>query len=209
MQVEEQVGGTLVVTNDGTRFAIWMLLLGGALGLGAAYDAVAGGSERLVGLLGGAGTLLAIGLATFERSCFTFDPKSRTAQWRRRWAWWSDEGSLAFSQITGVLVHSPIGDHGVPSRRICLCVTGRRDLPLTASFRPDFDGAILALGDRLRALIGCTKPQAANASVASDNVAALARAGRRIDAVKLLRQTKGVGLKEAMREVVELERSAR
>jgi hypothetical protein len=132
-----------------------------------------------------------------ERSRFAFDPKTRTVQWSRRWAWWSDEGSIPFSQIAEVLVDVPIGDDGEPSRRIVLRVAGRRDLPFTASYRVDGEGALLELGRRLRALLG----HAVGGAPPRDDVEALVRAGRTIDAVKRLRESKGCSLSEAAREI--------
>jgi hypothetical protein len=40
----------------------------------------------VVGLVGAAGTLLAIGLACAESGRFELDPKRRVVEWRRRWA---------------------------------------------------------------------------------------------------------------------------
>jgi hypothetical protein len=158
MRVQETADGTVVVSHDGARFAAWLLAIGGLVGAGAIVEAVAASGERVIGLVGGACTLLLIGVVMFERSRFAFDPKTKSVQWFRRWAWWTGEGSIPFAQVAEIVVHSPLGDDGTPSRRIVLRVDGRREIPLTASFQTDADDAVLRLGQKLRAMVGRPSP---------------------------------------------------
>jgi hypothetical protein len=200
MQVSEEADGKLVVRHDSTRWMRWTM--GGAFVLlvVAAHDywTNSGLTERAEACLGSAATLVVIGLATAESGRFAFDRRRRIVEWRRRWAWWRREGTIAFADISEVRVESPIGDEGEPSRRIVLKLADGRTLPLRASYTPDGDGALAGLAERLRALVG--RP-GQPPSPPSDAVAALVREGRMIEAIKELRRTRGLSLLEAKQAV--------
>jgi hypothetical protein len=104
-------------------------------------------------------------------------------------------GSLAFSSIANVLVQSPVGDSGIPSRRVTLKLIDGGELPLTRGYLTDSRNRILMLGGRIRQLIG----RGAADPVASVN--ALADAGQSLDAVRLRRQTSDVTLDRAVADV--------
>jgi hypothetical protein len=181
------------------------------LGL-AARDlfAAAGRPERVRGCLGAAATLVAIGLAAAESGRFAFDRRRRLVAWRRRFAWWRREGTLSFDEVVDVAVETPIGDHGVPSRRLVLRLANGRPLPLRTSYRTDRGDALLRIAERIRATLGRTVPLPAAAAAAagpvaadavSASVAALVRDGRKIEAIKQLRRARGLSLVDAKREV--------
>src|SRR5262249_1829325 len=178
-----------------------MLGVGVGCALWALWEVVSPMSgERLGGLVGGAVTGLVGGLLLLEDARFAFDRATRTIAWWRRWAWSRREGSLAFDDVTGVRIETPIGDEGVPSRRIVLDVAGaRRPLPLTVGFAPDPRGDTLRLAGRIREALGRSRdvPPA-------EAAAALARLGRTIDAIKLLREAENLSLTEAKRRVDEM-----
>ncbi|MBI1848956.1 MAG: hypothetical protein HYR85_01290 [Planctomycetes bacterium] len=200
MNVTEGSDGTLVVTHDSTRWSKWLFGIAIVFGGTALYDFFIGtrGTDRLVGVLGGVGVCVIAGLALLERTRFTFDPNARTITWRRRWAWWSREGALAFESVKEVAVQVPIGDDGVPSRRISLQLVNRPELPLTAGYSPDGDEAIVKIARRIREALGMAGDDSPSAAAA-----ALAKAGRPIDAIRLLRQEHGLSLTEAKRRVDE------
>jgi hypothetical protein len=153
----------------------------------------------MAGPLLGATMCFAIAVATSETARFAFDPARRRIDWRRRWTWWRRAGVIPFDHVRDVLVQSPVGDDGVPSRRIALRLADGGELPMTTGYSPDPDDAMVHLASRIRALVGLAGDESAP-------VAALAKTGRTIDAVRLLRQTTGVSLDEAVRRVDELRR---
>jgi hypothetical protein len=201
MRAREDADGSLIVEHSGFGWA--RLLFGIALLclFGAAFEASANAreGERILGLLGGGAVSGVAGLAMLETGRFRFARKRRVVEWRRRWAWWTKEGSIPFEQVLDVLVGQPIGDSGVPSRRISLRLKDGRELPLRAAYVADADGSALELAARIRVALGLAVEPPLPASVR-----ALARAGRRVEAVRLLREESGLALDEAVRKVDEL-----
>jgi len=202
MESREAADGTLVVTHDGTRFAKWLAAGGGALAVAAIAMAVDGspGDERVLGAIGGAAILGVASLAFAETARFEFAPRRRIIRWRRRWAWWHREGTIRFDEVKDVLVERPIGDHGVPSRRIVLRLADRSTHPLRAAFVPDVSDETLRIAERIRAALGRPVRPAVPESVQS-----LLEQGRRIEAVKLLREESDLSLADAVNQVDELE----
>jgi hypothetical protein len=74
------------------------------------------------------------------------------------------------------------------------------ELPLTRGYATDGDNERLNLAGRIRRFI---RPQ--DSADASGTVAALVRAGQKMQAVRLLRQTEGLSLEEAVRRVEEID----
>jgi hypothetical protein len=194
MQAAEQPDGTFVISHDRTRLARWFLAAGMVSLLSLAYGQRDWSNEGIKGLLAATAACWLTGLVLWERSAFRFDPWSRTIHWRRRWAWSLAEGSLPFGSVREVLVRSPIGDSGVPSRRLTMKLADGSELPLSRGYLTDHGDRLLALGGRLRQVIGIDA-----AEVPSD-IEALARAGHTLDAVRLRRQTSGVSLEHAVRD---------
>jgi hypothetical protein len=122
-----------------------------------------------------------------ETSRFVFDPARRTVEWRRRFLFRERGGTLPFDAIEQVELQVPIGDDGIPSRRVALRLRDGGELPLTVGYAVDFDGSRRALALRLR-----------------DEARRLASSGRIIEAVKHVRRETGVSLTEAKRRVDEL-----
>ena len=157
--------------------------------------------EQFVGRLAGAGVLAIVALVLSENSRFTFDRRRRLATWQLRWAFSTKTGTLPFDQIETVVVETPIGDEGVPSRRAVIKTAGR-DIPLSVGYRPDGDGECLALAIRIRAFIGCDSDLTMSSDdVIMDSVRAALRAGRTLDAIRLVRQHRGLSLEEAKKLV--------
>ena len=155
MRIWEEANGSLVLTYDSTRlstvlFVLTALLFGAA---GRERFVASGDSERLIGLLGGAATLLLSGIAVRERAHALVNPVARAIVWNRQWAFRTRSGSLSFDDVAAVLPERPIGDEGIPSRRIVLRTTAGQTIPFTAGYRPDGDGAILAASQRIAAMV--------------------------------------------------------
>jgi len=198
MKVDETSDGSLTITYDSSTLTKWM---GGLttvfLGV-AAYDVLVGtrGTDRLLGLLGAAATCFLIGIVFLEIASFRFATSTRIVTWRRRWALRERSGTMSFAAIESVQIETPIGDSGIPSRRISLWTADGVAIPITVGFRPDADGAIKQTAARLRTLLGhpSGKPL-------MRDVDAMVRAGRVVDAIRVLRQEEGLSLTEAKQRV--------
>jgi hypothetical protein len=134
-----------------------------------------------------------------ETSRFVFDPARRTVEWRRRFLFRERGGTLPFDAIEQVELQVPIGDDGIPSRRVALRLRDGGELPLTVGYSVDFDGSRRALALRLRALLGLPVEPSVD-----DEARRLASSGRIIEAVKHVRRETGVSLTEAKRRVDKL-----
>jgi hypothetical protein len=201
MTIVERGDGSLVVTYDSTRLTRLMLVLAAALLLVAAYDVFVGtrGTDRLVGLIAASGTCLLIALVFLERVWFQFAADTHILTWRRRWALRERSGSIPFDSIESVIVERPIGDDGTPSRRIVLKSESGEMIPITVGYRPDADGIVLQIADKIRARLGHN-----TGATHMRNVKALVAAGRNIDAIRVLREEEGLTLVDAKRRVDEL-----
>lgn len=196
MEAADRPDGTFVVSHDRTRLARWFLAAGIAGLLSLAYGAGHWSGERIQGVLAATGACWLVGVILWERSAFRFDPSSRTIHWRRRWGWSQSQGFLPFSSVQYVLVLSPLGDSGVPGRRLALKLADGSELPLSRGYLTDHGDRLLALSGRLRQVIGVA---AAHDELSSD-AEALARAGHTLDAVRLRRQASNVSLERAVRD---------
>jgi hypothetical protein len=204
MTIDERGDGTIVVTYDSIRLT-WLMLAATAILLAVAgYDVFIGtrGFDRIVGLLGAAGTCFLVAIVFLERAWFEFSPATRIVTWRRRWALRQYAGSLPFGSIELVIVERPIGDDGTPSRRIVLKTKEAQDIPITVGYRPDADGTVRTIASRIRGLLGHDTD-----ATHMNTVRALIAAGRTIDAIRVLREDDRLSLAEAKRRVEELSAS--
>ena len=197
MDVRHQTDGSLLVTHDSTGWTKWaigatLVLLGTAV-----YDYFIGarGDDRVLGLLGAATTLALIGIVMLEQVRFRFDPSTRLIDWDQRWAFRRRAGITPFNDVKHVSVEVPIGDRGIPSRRVVLHLPDGVLLPLTVGYKPDVDGSISRTADTLRVTLGHRPP------AIEDSVRLLVSQGRTIDAVRLLRESADMSLTEAKRRV--------
>jgi hypothetical protein len=196
MQSHIDADGRLIVTYSST--GLRKVIVSGAVVFAATavYDLTIGtrGTDRLVALMGAIGVCLGAGLVLLEESHFVFDPKARTVNWRRRWAWSRSEGHLAFADIQHVTVQTMGESRTYPDRRVCLQLASGALLPLTRGYAPDAGGECSAVGDEIRRVLGA-------ADAASDDaLAALVRSGHKMDAIRILRE-RGLSLEDAKRRV--------
>ena len=194
MDMTKSADGSLLLTYDGRLWSKW--LLGGALLMSATavYDLTIGarGDDRLIGLIGGIATCAGAAAVMFETARWRVDPFHRRIEWERRWAFQLRSGTLAFADVRHVAIEVPIGDDGVPSRRVVLHMHDGAMIPVTVGYRPDGDGHIANAAEALRALLGHqAKPSA------EEVVRALLASGRKIDAVKVLVEQEQLSLSEA------------
>jgi len=194
MDTREEADGSVLVTYDSSLWTRWsigatLVLLGTAV-----YDYFIGGrgDERVIGLLAGAATLAVIALVMLEQCRFRFDPVSRLIEWEQRWGLRRRLGVTAFGDVQHVSVETPIGDTGIPSRRVVLHLIDGTLLPITVGYKPDVDGAIARSAETLRRILG-QEPKPSPAAIAR----ALIKQGRTIDAVKVFVEHEGLSLKDA------------
>jgi len=191
-----EANGSLIVQYDSTRLAKLFLALSAICIVALAYNVLLAGARAVPALavLSLMGSL--VGLVLYEKAQFTFDPQSQLVTWRRRWAWSRQTGTMPFARVKDVLVQSPVGDEGIPSRRLCLQVLEGKDLPLTRGYATDGRDELLHLAGRIRRFVHPDE-----GTDASRSVAALVRAGHKMEAIRLLRQTRGMSLEEAARRI--------
>jgi hypothetical protein len=129
--------GSLLLTYDGRLWSKW--LLGGALLMAgtAVYDMTIGtrGDDRLIGLIGGIATCVGAAAVMWETARWRVDPFHRRIEWDRRWAFQHRSGTLRFADVRHVAIEVPIGDEGVPSRRVVLHLHNGSMIPLTVGYR--------------------------------------------------------------------------
>jgi len=200
MDVRHQPDGSLLLTYDSTRWTKWSIGATLLMLATAVYDHFIGarGDDRVIGLLGAAATLAVIGIVLLEQARFRFDPATRLIEWDQRWAFRRRAGIAPFSGVNHVSVQVPIGDRGIPSRRVVLHLADGTLLPVTIGYRPDVDGSISRTAEALRVTLGHRPP------TTEDSVRLLISQGRTIDAVTLLRERGGMSLTEAKRRVEQI-----
>jgi hypothetical protein len=198
MDSKQLPDGSLLLTYDSTAWSKW--LFGGAAVMvaTAVYDLTVGtrGDDRLIGLIGGAVTCALTGLVMLETTRFHVDRFKRVIEWRRRWAFQRRSGTINFSDVTHVALDRPIGDTGIPSRRIVLHLRDGSAVPVTAGYRPDVGEQISSAAETLRGIIGHdAKPSP------DDQVRALLMGGGKVDAIKFLIEEHQLSLNDAKARV--------
>lgn len=194
VDVKKAEDGSLLLTYDGRLWSKW--LLGGAMLMAATaiYDMTIGtrGDGRLIGLIGGIATCAGAAAVMWETARWRVDPFHRRIEWDRRWAFQHRSGTLPFADVRHVAIEVPIGDDGVPSRRVVLHMLDGSMIPVTVGYRPDADNRIAGAAEALRALLGHdAKPPV------DEVVRALLASGRKVDAVKVLVEQEQLSLSDA------------
>lgn len=98
----------------------------------------------------------------------------------------------------------PIGDTGVPNRRVALHLADGSVLPITVGYQPDSDGEIARTAERIRRALG----QPSDLSPL-DSARLMVERGQIVEAIKILRAGEGLSLTEAKRRVDALQASAK
>jgi hypothetical protein len=203
MDTREEADGSLLLTYDSSLWPKW--LIGATLVLlgTAAYDYFIGarGEERTIGLLAGAATCAITALVMLEQVSFRVDSRSRLIEWQQRWGFRQRAGVTSFADVRHVSVERPIGDTGVPSRRVCLHLADGSLLPITVGYRPDGDEQISKAAERLRQVLGQPTPSPA------ESARILIAQGRTVEAIKIFVEREGLSLTEAQDRVNQIRRS--
>ena len=194
MDATKNPDGSLLLTYDGRLWSKWLFGLGLVFAATAVYDLTIGtrGDDRLIALIGGIATCAGAAAVMWETARWRVDPSSRRIDWDRRWAWQHRSGTLQFTDVRYVAIEVPIGDEGIPSRRIVLHMHDGSMMPLTAGYRVDGDNHIVQAAESVRSLLGHTpKP------TPDEVVRALLASGRNVDAVKILVEEEKLSLSDA------------
>jgi hypothetical protein len=156
MTTTEEPDGSLSLTYDSSGWTKWLIGATLVMLVTAAYEYFIGarGDERVVGLLAGAATLGLVALVMLEQCRFRVDPRTRLIEWEQRWGFRRRAGVTAFGDVQHVSVETPIGDTGIPSRRLVLHLADGTLLPVTAGYKPDVDDRISRAGETLRRILG-------------------------------------------------------
>ena len=204
MNVAEQSAGRLVVEAGDHRFAGVLL----ALCIGFAAWAVVLGlqrpgaitAERALAPMLGSAIFLAGFLALYERARFSFERSTRTLTWRRRRAFGTRSGRVAFDRIDAVLTQVTTSGKGStqPKWRLALFIEGEA-LPVSVAYVPDGSARLLSLAETIRRFVGLpvTDPFVLRVREAL-------RAGSRGEALRLLQEERHVAPAAAQRFLTEL-----
>jgi hypothetical protein len=203
MDAHQNADGTLLLTYDSSLWTKW--LIGATLVLlgTAAYDYFIGarGDDRMIGLLGGAATTALSALVMLEQCAFRVDPRTRLIEWEQRWGFRRRAGVTPFAEVRHVSAERPIGDNGVPSRRVVLHLADGSLLPVTVGYRPDGDQKISSAAEQLRRVLGQQPTPSAE-----ESARVLIEQGRTIDAVEIFVEREGLSLTEAKKRVDQIRR---
>ena len=146
--------------------------------------------ERRIGFIGAAVTCGLIYLALYEKARFVFDSKTRRLTWRRRRSLSSRHGTVPFDAIDQVVLRSCIGNSRYAPKERVVLLTREGEFPLSIAYEHDEMNQILA--DRIRCRL-----QMPPEGLVTDSVQSLVEQGRTTDAIRLLREKRGLSLAEA------------
>lgn len=193
--------GSLVLSYDSAPWPKVLFVLTGLFAATAIYDLTIGsrGGDRLVGLIGAVVTCGLMGVVVTESARVRVSFATRTIEWQRMWAFRRWAGTVAFDEVQSIFAERSIGTERIPSRRIVLKTRDGRDIPFTLGYRPDGGEGLVRLAEQVRRVVGL-----AGLAVSDDVLRAMLEDGRTIDAIKHLRETKGLSLLEAKHVVEDL-----
>ena len=154
------------------------------------------------GLLGSTGLFFVFGLGFLRATDVTFDKARRTCDIRRLDVLRLTRTHLAFEDIVDIKVEiAPHeGDSHIAACRLSLA-TASAVLPLTASYEPSLE-RYAGMRDKILDMLFADAPR----PPAADPLEALAREGRTIDAVAVLRNRERLTLTAARARVAEIQK---
>lgn len=194
--MREKQSGDKIVFSSGPGLTAYATLLAG-LGLcGAGLAALAGwlSLEESALIPIGFGFLLACGgLLLFKWESTVFDRAERRILWSKQSLLSARKGEIPFAAVERLLIDTTRSETAISTARLILRA-GPETLPLTAYYSRS-RAEWLPVKRRIEQILGL--PQGS----LEDDLRALKAQGQVIEAVKLLRQERGLGLREAKEEV--------
>lgn len=151
-----------------------------------------------------AGLFFLFGIGFFRNSKAVFDKSSRSCSLSRLDMWRVSRTTVPFDAIQDIVVEPMIGNDS-PNASLCRLSLESADAvtPLSSSYEPD-----LARYEAIRELVLTFIAHEGSAFPSTEPVRALISAGRRVDALALLRRRERLTLTEAMQKLETIEREA-
>ena len=149
------------------------------------------------------GFLLLCALLAARKSRFVFDARERVVRWTNLLILRTSTGSLPFDDIRGIGIETFAGAGDSPTYRLTI-LTSRKPIPLASAYgsgKEKYTNLRKTIATFLNLEIGSQE----GAAGLEPSVLELVRAGRKIDAMKLLRSMKKMSLLDAKRIVDEVE----
>jgi hypothetical protein len=192
MRVTRQTATELVVEDS----SLWIaaVLFAGSLPL--FYSAVVVGNKGsyIVG-----GFFLLCALLGARKSRFIFDARERVVRWENFVVVRSSAGSLAFDDIRGIEIEAFSGGENGLTYRLTLLTSGK-PVPLSSAYRPG-ERKYTDLRNTIATFLKLETGSQAGTFDVDASVLELVRAGRKIDAIALLRSMQKMSLLDAKRIV--------
>ena len=155
--------------------------------------------------------LLGVGIVSlfaflfWRKEVVTFDAGRQEAEWRRIRAYKLDEGTVPFSEITGIGMDTTSAKNNVLVYRLTM-LTSAKPVPLSDVFRGDKQRCDEVRAQILEFLHLDRGEAVSSARNPHDNsVQALLRQGRKTDAIELVRTSERIGLSEAVKIVNDID----
>ena len=142
----------------------------------------------------------AVAMVFFSRERNIFDPEAGQFRWSKWNLLRETRGAIPFADITSVTLETSSSSETVPSCRITVHTT--TDAVPLSRFYSSSAAIQEPTAELIRSVIGLETKD-----LTEDSVRAMVAAGRKIDAIRLLRIRNRLGLKEAKVEVERLSRS--
>ena len=179
---------------------IWLAVLLLGFTIFAGYRSYVAGSR--VGFLA-VGFLLLCGFIFWRREIVTFDAGRQQVEWTRRRAFTVANGTVPFSEITGIGMETTTASHGELTYRLTI-LTHDKPVPMSDVYSGN-QGHYESIRQEILAFLhldsGAAKSIQGEDQVGGvddeASVVSLLKQGRRIDAIQLLRSTQKISLAEA------------
>ena len=165
-----------------------------AAGLVTHLDGLLSGEKEAIGILLGILFSAFGAVLLFRRDRFVFDATARRVNWRKWSLARSSSGEMDFSDIVDVTIESISGADGGGAYRVALR-TKDGTVPLTEAYAGSVDRWRPTVA-RIREILGNAGERSADVDMDS-----LLDQGRKIDAVRQLRETEGLSLTQAKARV--------
>ena len=165
-----------------------------AAGLASHIDGLLSGEKEAIGMAIGILFSAFGAVLLFRRDRFVFDTSAERVTWRKWSLARSSSGELDFSDILDVTIESISGAEGGGSYRVALR-TKEGTVPLTEAYAGGTD-RWRPTAARIRRILGQAGERPADADTDS-----LLDQGRKIDAIRQLRETEGLSLTQAKAKV--------
>lgn len=202
MRMYEDAEFRLVVTDSSLGLAA-VLFAAGAVLLGVAL--LGADARARSGLSVSGGFLLLCAVLLLRTTRFVFDRAQRMLTWQRRRILSRASGQISFDDIRAVVVEATglAGTGGVTYRLALTAASGA--IPFSDAYGPSL-ARYESIRDRIVAFLGMGQAPSGQAASAEDDLRALVRQRRIVDAVALIRARENVGLMEARRRTAEIEK---